>query len=274
MDQIKIENLEIYAGHGVLSEETRNGQLFTICATLYLNLQPAGQTDDLTLSTHYGEVCQFMNRFLKKNTYLLIEAVAEHLADAVLLAFPLIQELELEVKKPQAPIGLPLSYVAVKIKRGWKQVYISIGSNMGNKKQFIEEALYKMNQNTKIRNIRCSKLIQTKPYGGVEQDDFLNGAIALKTLLNPWKLLDYVHELEQEAGRERKIHWGPRTLDLDILYYEDFISAEPELTVPHKDMRNRRFVLEPLSEICPYYKDPITGQSIEQMLQNISECEC
>ena len=81
------------------------------------------------------------------------------------------------------------------------------------------------------------------------------------------------HELERKAGRERKIHWGPRTLDLDILFYEDFVSDDPKLTVPHPDMENRLFVLEPLSELCPYYVNQISGKSVTRMLRKLQEQE-
>lgn len=273
MDSIKIEDLEVYAGHGVFPEETSNGQMFLVSAELYTDLHPPGKSDELTLSTHYGEVCRLMNNFLRQNTFQLIEAAAEQLAREVLLKFPLIQKLVLELKKPHAPIGLPFSCVSVKIERGWKKAYLGIGSNMGDRKAYIEEALKRLKANEEIRKMRCSQLIWTKPYGGVEQEDFLNGAIELETLLTPYELLEFLHELERKAGRERKIHWGPRTLDLDILFYEDFVSDDPKLTVPHPDMENRLFVLEPLSELCPYYVNQISGKSVTRMLRKLQEQE-
>ena len=141
MDQIKIDNLEIYAYHGVFPEETKEGQIFQIDAVLYTDLRPAGETDELTLSTHYGEVCQFINRFLREKTYLLIEAAAEHLTQELLLAFPRIEKLELELKKPHAPIGLPFENVSVKIERGWKRAYLGIGSNLGERQKLIDQAV-------------------------------------------------------------------------------------------------------------------------------------
>lgn len=273
MDQITITDLEIYGGHGVFSEETRNGQLFLVCAKLFLDVHAAGNQDNLDLTVNYGEVCRFLSAYLRENTFQLLEAAAEHLATAMLLAFPLVQEAVLEIKKPYAPIGLPLSHVSVCIRRGWKQVYLSIGSNLGDRQRLIEDAISALSQNTKIRELKTSKIITTAPYGGVEQEDFLNAVIALKTLMSPWELLDFLHLLEKQAGRERKVHWGPRTLDLDILFYEDFVSEEESLTVPHLDMKNRRFVLEPLKEVAPYYKDPVTGQCIEQLLQELNRRE-
>lgn len=273
VDQIKIENLEIYAAHGVFPEETRNGQMFKIDAILYTNLRPAGIKDELTLSTHYGEVCQFMAQFFRENTYLLIEAAAEHLVRALLLKFPLIERVELELKKPHAPIGLPFESVSVRIERGWKTAYLGIGSNLGDKQQFLNQAIKRLKENELIREVKCSKIIATAPYGGAALYDFLNGAIELKTLLTPYELLDFLHELEAEAGRERKIHWGPRTLDMDILFYQDFVSNDPVLTVPHPDMENRQFVLEPLDELCPWYFNPVTGKTVRQMLMELKAKE-
>ena len=271
MDEIRIENLEVYAGHGVFPEENRTGQPFFINAVLYTKVREAGLKDDLTLSTHYGEVSHLINRFLRENTFQLIEAAAEQTAEQVLLHFPLIREIDLEIRKPRAPIGLPFESVSVKIHRGWKKAYLGIGSNLGDKKAYIEEAVEKISRNTKIRKVRVSDLITTEPYGGVEQDEFLNGAIEIETLYTPLELLHFLQKLEKEAKRERKVHWGPRTLDLDVLFYEGFVSDESELIVPHPDMQNREFVLQPLSQLCPYLLHPLFGKSVRQMLTELQE---
>lgn len=269
MDEIHIKNLEIYAGHGVYKKENRNGQLFVTDIILHANLREAGRSDELALSTSYGDVSRFVNRYLREHTFRLIEAAAEHLVRELLLAFPLVEKVSLELKKPDAPIGLPFSYVSVKIERGWKRAYLGIGSNMGNKREFLDFGLQEIRNHPEIKDVRCSQIIRTAPYGGVEQDDFLNGAVALKTLLSPYELLAFLQETEKKAGRERKIHWGPRTLDLDILFYQDFVSDDEKLTVPHPDMANRRFVLEPLTELCPGYRNPVNGKSVREMLTEL-----
>ncbi|MDE5909044.1 MAG: 2-amino-4-hydroxy-6-hydroxymethyldihydropteridine diphosphokinase [Lachnospiraceae bacterium] len=265
MDRIRIENLEVYAHHGVFPQETQKGQIFVINAVLYTELRKAAMADELALSTNYGEVCYFIDDYLREHTFLLIEAAAEHLAKELLLHFPLIERMELEIQKPHAPINLPFSSVSVKIERGWKLVYLGIGSNLGDKQAYIQKGIEGLKENPMIRGVKCSEVIATPPYGGVEQDDFLNAAIELKTLLTPYELLDFLHQLEAEAGRERKVHWGPRTLDLDILFYQDFLSNDLVLTVPHPDMENRHFVLAPLNELCPWYSNPVTGKSVRQM---------
>lgn len=269
MDEIRIENLEVYAGHGVFAEENQTGQPFFINAVLYTDIRKAGEKDDLTLSTHYGEVAHLINRFLKEHTFQLIEAAAQQTAEEILLHFPLIKALDLEIRKPKAPIGLPFASVSVKITRGFKKAYLGIGSNLGDKRQYMEEAVLKLKKNKRIRKVRVSDWIVTEPYGGVEQDKFLNGAIELETLYEPYELLHFLQSLEKEAGRERKIHWGPRTLDLDILFFEDFVSDTSELMVPHPDMKNREFVLKPLNQLCPYYMHPLFHKSVGQMLEEL-----
>lgn len=271
MDEIRIENLEIYAGHGVFEDENRLGQPFLVDIILYTDTRAAGERDDLSLSTHYGEVSHLVNRFLKEHTYKLIETAAEKTAEQILLHFPLVQSLDLEIRKPKAPIGLPFGSVSVKIHRGWKKVYLGIGSNLGDKEAYMENAVSGLKADKKIRAVRTSDWIVTKPYGGVEQDDFLNGAISLQTLYSPSELLHLLQSVEKEAGRERKIHWGPRTLDLDILFYEDFISDEADLMVPHPDMQNREFVLRPLDQLCPYYQHPLLHKTVRQMLKELEE---
>lgn len=104
------------------------------------------------------------------------------------------------------------------MKRQWHEVYLAVGSNLGDKNAYIGNGIDELRRIKEIKEVRVSELLVTKPYGGVEQDDFVNGAIALKTLLSPQELLEKLHEIEQHANRERIIHWGPRTLDLDIIF--------------------------------------------------------
>ena len=106
----------------------------------------------------------------------------------------------------------------------------------------------------------------TAPYGGVEQEDFLNAAMELETLYTPEELLDVLHTVEQAAKRERLVHWGPRTLDLDILFYDDLVQDDSALTLPHPDMQNRDFVLKPMVELAPHFVHPVFHQTMQQLL--------
>lgn len=140
---------------------------------------------------------------------------------------------------------------------------------MGNKRAYIDQAIEALSKTEGCKVEKVSSIIETEPYGGVEQDVFLNGAMKIKTLLTPQELLERLHELEQEAKRERLIHWGPRTLDLDILLYDDLVLEEDNLCIPHVDMQNRDFVLRPMNEIAPYKRHPVYGKTMKEMLQAI-----
>ncbi|MCH5263051.1 MAG: 2-amino-4-hydroxy-6-hydroxymethyldihydropteridine diphosphokinase [Lachnospiraceae bacterium] len=271
MDQIIIENLKVYAHHGVYREENEKGQNFYINAVLETDTRAAGILDDLDLSTNYGEVCKFLNIFLQEHTYKLIETVAERTAEALLLRFPLIRRVTLEIRKPEAPIPLPFESVSVKITRGWSKAYLSCGSNMGDRRAHLDGAVEALRSDSKCRVLQVSDWIETAPYGGVEQDDFLNGAIMLETLYTPNMLLEKLHEIEEEHNRERTVHWGPRTLDLDILLYGDCVMYTDDLKIPHVDMQNRYFVLKPLAQIAPYERHPLLNQSIVQMYEVFRE---
>lgn len=266
-DCIIIENLNVFAHHGVYPEETRDGQNFYVNAVLYTDTKKAGYSDELEDSTNYGEVCQEIHCFLTEHTYKLLEAAAEKLAEYLLQTFPLIQELTLEIRKPEAPIPLPFESVSVKIHRGWNRAFIALGSNIGDRQAYIGNALKHLGEDGNIRNIRVSTLIETKAYGGVEQEDFLNGVLECETLYSPERLLLRLQEEEQLAQRKREIHWGPRTLDLDVLFYEDEVWDKAHLTIPHPDMINRDFVLKPMSELAPNFVHPVYRCTMKELLQ-------
>lgn len=266
MDKIHIKNLEVFAKHGVFPEENVLGQKFVISAVLYISTREAGKTDDLTKSIHYGEVGQFITEFMKQNTFKLLETAAERLAEELLLKTEHLEKVCLEIKKPWAPVGIPLETVSVEIERGWHTAYIALGANLGDKEANLRLGVEALRATKGCQVLAVSDFLVTEPYGGVEQDDFLNGAMKIRTLLTPHELLERLHEIEQEAKRERVVRWGPRTLDLDILLYDDLILDEEELHIPHIEMYKRDFVLKPLCQIAPYVRHPVYNRTAAELL--------
>ena len=268
-DQIKITDLEVFANHGVFPEENKLGQKFLISAVLYTDTRKAGKTDDLTASIHYGEVSAFITKYMKEHTYQLLERVAETLAEEMLKSISGLCKIDLEIKKPWAPVGLPLKTVSVRITRSWHTAYIALGSNMGDSKQILDDAVSAIDALPASKVEKVSGFITTPPYGVTDQPDFLNGCLRMKTLYYPKELLRELNRIEKEAGRERIIHWGPRTLDLDIIFYDDLVCQSKDLCIPHVDMHRRKFVLEPLCEIAPYKRHPVYGKTVAEMLENL-----
>lgn len=272
MDKIIINDLEVFANHGVYPEENALGQKFVVSAQIGCDLSRAARSDSLDDSVSYALICETISEIMKSATVKLIESAAQNICDGLMLKFEKIQTVDITLEKPWAPIGAHLKSAAVSMCRSRHKVYLSIGSNMGDREKYLDFALKSIDENKLCRVKKASDFIETKPYGNVEQADFLNGCAEIETLLNPYELLELVNEIEARAGRERKIHWGPRTLDIDILLYDDKIINSPSLTVPHREMHKREFVLKPLVSIAPHAYHPRFGKDMEELyneLQNV-----
>lgn len=131
------------------------------------------------------------------------------------------------------------------------EVYLSLGSNLGDRKAQLQEAVRLLQTNPSISNIKMSSIYETAPVGYLDQHAFLNLVIRLETSLSPLELLDICQEIEQALHRERLVRWGPRTVDLDVLLYGQEQLATERLTIPHPLMYERAFVLVPLQELMP-----------------------
>lgn len=146
-----------------------------------------------------------------------------------------------------------------------KTAYIGIGSNEGLARQNCEQAVKEVDLLEEVSVELNSSLYETAPLGIENQDWFINSVVKIKTTLSPLALLDELLEIEKKMGRVRRIKWGSRIIDLDLLFYEDFIIAETNLTVPHPELHKRRFVLEPLREIARQLIHPILKKNIEEL---------
>jgi len=271
LDIIKIKNMEVFARHGVFSEEKTLGQKFIISAELFMDIRKAGKSDDLSFSVDYGNAAYFIKNFVEENVFNLLETIAERLVEKLLIEFKELTRVRLEIKKPWAPVKIVSDGFSVIIEREWKKAFLSLGSNIGNKEGFLDFAIDELKKSDfcDIKNV--SDFIVTKPVGEVEQEDFLNGCVEIKTLFTPYELLDFINRIEKKAGRKRTVHWGPRTLDIDIIFYDNAVIYDDKLKIPHIETENRFFVLAPLCQIAPFEIHPVYGKCVKELLYNLEK---
>ncbi len=148
-------------------------------------------------------------------------------------------------------------------------VYLSLGSNLGNRRENIVSASTLIHKKVgKI--VKSSHFYETQPYGKTDQDAFVNQVVMVNTLLDPRAMLEEITKIERELGRERKEKWGPRTIDIDILFYGKRIIRDKGLEIPHPELHKRAFVLVPMMELDPELEHPTLNLAIDQLYM---DCE-
>lgn len=265
-----IKNLELFAFHGVFEEEKKLGQKFILSLEIDLDLKAAAKTGDLSKSVHYGELCEKIEGEFNRQSYDLIETATLNLADFILNEYNLIKGVKVFLKKPWAPIKKHLDTVEIMIERKKHKAYIGLGSNIGDKDSYLEQAINKMGLENNVKITKRSSFIKTKPWGYLEQEDFLNAVIEIETSLEAEELMDLLLEIELDLNRKREIKWGPRTIDLDIIMYDNVISSDEKVILPHPRMHEREFVLKPLNEIAPYLMHPVLNKRIFVLLDELN----
>jgi len=151
--------------------------------------------------------------------------------------------------------------------------YLCLGSNLNNPETQVQQAFQKLREDPNISILKSSSLIQTKPVGNINQPDFYNQVIEVETSYSSDELLQKALNLENQMGRVRSEHWGPRIIDIDILLYEDEIKHTQDLILPHPEMTKRKFVLELLCSIAPDLIHPVLHKSIANLLKDIEKKE-
>ncbi len=148
-----------------------------------------------------------------------------------------------------------------------ERVFLGLGSNEGDRHQFLEDAIRLLGTHDEVSVVQQSTVLETAPVSHIKQGDYLNQVIEIKTALEPESLLDVCLSTEAALGRVRQERWGPRTIDIDILFYGQRIIEIEGLRVPHPEVHKRSFMLIPLAEIAPEYQHPVFQSTIKAMMQ-------
>lgn len=260
-DHVYINGLRVMVLIGVLPHEREAPQPIQIDVDVEVDLSRAGQSDDLHDTVNYGAMCDAIAALARESSDLLLERLAQRVADCA-LGFDGVEVAHVMITKLNPPIDEELTSTAVRITRQRTEMstvvdssrkhtaIIALGSNLGDRVHNLKFAVDQMSQ---LGTVRVeSPVYETDPIGGPDnQGSYLNMVVALETDLDPYALLRRLNAIEADALRERVVRWGPRTLDLDIIFYDEISIADEFLTVPHPRWLERRFVLAPLADIAP-----------------------
>lgn len=148
-------------------------------------------------------------------------------------------------------------------------VYLGLGSNLENRHKNVEVAISLLEDSPQILLQKQAPLIETKPHGNIDQNNFINTAVEISTDLSPQELLASILNIEKSMGRIRHGKWGPRIIDIDILFYGDQVINEKDLVIPHPELPKRNFVLRSLLELCPNLKHPVLKSSMLELSKSI-----
>ena len=155
------------------------------------------------------------------------------------------------------------------INRKKRRYFLGIGSNIGNKQEYVDSAIDILKNTKSIELKRVSEMYITKAWGKTDQDDFLNCAVEIESYEQPEDLLKITQKIEQDLGRERHEKWGPRTIDIDILFCDGEIIYTDDLKIPHPYVQDRKFVLEPLNDFAEFFIHPVFHKTLKQLLDEL-----
>lgn len=242
--------------HGVLEEERRRAQPFEVDVDADCETAGPASTDDLADAVDYGVLVDAVRSIVGgPPSFQLLETLADAVADGVLLADRRVCRVRVAVRKLRPPVPVDLGSAGVAVVRDrdaarMVRAFLGLGSNMGDRLGYLRAAVRALRATGEVAAV--SPLYRTSPVGGpAGQEDYLNVVVELRTGDTARQLLDRAHDLEEAAGRVRAERFGPRTLDVDVLWVEGTSLADPDLVVPHPRLWQRRFVLAPLGDVAP-----------------------
>lgn len=264
MDYILLSKMKFYGHTGCLPEEKLNGQYFYITVKLGLNRIEGTDTDCLKDTVDYSQVFEICRKIVTDSDCNLIEYLAGRIAEKVLEFDSRIAFTEVSVSKPSAPIEGEFETMEITIvRRQEHRVYLSLGSNLGDKRENLKTAVDLIRSNPEISEVELSNVYETEPWGYKDQDSFYNICITCKTTYEPEELLKFTQGIEQNMRRVKTIVNGPRNIDVDILLFDNIKYASADLIIPHPRMYERAFVLVPLKELTEVSSPVPNNQGIK-----------
>lgn len=281
MDQIRLTGVRAVGKHGVLDFEHERAQTFVVDATLFLDLAPAGHSDDLRDTVDYGAIAKGIVAIIEGEHVDLIEKLADRIA-SMILEYPAVARTQVTVHKPSAPIVVPFDDVSVTVERSREttsaasQVHhaiIAMGGNQGDVAATLRDAVRSIDGLASTQVTGVSPLYRTDAWGMPDgTPDFYNAVVSVTTKLSAMELLRGLQRIEVEHGRVRTDHWTSRTLDLDIIDFDGQSNDDPDLTLPHPRAWQRAFVLGPWLALEPDAE--LSGEhagSVAQLLHEASD---
>lgn len=261
LDRILVDDLRVMCVIGALPHEREAAQPLRVDIAVGVDLRDAGRTDELDDTVHYGLVAEQVAAMAAESKFVLLERFAAEVADIV-LAFDRVEQVDVTVTKLRPPIATHIATTAVQMSRVRAEAtstplrahtaIVALGSNLGDRESFLRLAVGELGNVTAV-----SSVWETEPIGGPDaQGAYLNMVAVVETSLDPFAFLRRCRRIEALALRQRVVRWGPRTLDVDVLFFDDMQIDSPELVVPHPRINERRFVLAPLAEVAPERTPP------------------
>lgn len=263
--KIKIRHLDCEGCHGVYPEEKTNPQHFLVDAEILLDTTAAICSDEITDTLNYSTLARHLQNVVAQQHFQLIEKLSFELCRSTLASYPQVLSISISIeKRPKSWQDQGTSFI---VESTWQRnrAIIALGSNLGNRKDFLLMATDLIKQLPFTTLLNSSKIHESEALLYTHQPDFLNQCLLVETLLLPSELLQHLQKIEQSLGRQRDIPKGPRTIDLDIILYENIKLQTPTLSIPHAGLRSRRYLIEELADF---------GINISPESQEILQQEC
>lgn len=255
-DRIFLKGLSFQTLIGVLDQEKLQPQTVELDVVLQTMPLLACQTDHLNQTISYADVFEQIRETVETSRFELVERLAGSVAETLLCSHDRLMAVDVTVRKPQAPLDGTFESAGITITRSrsdyalYSTVDLSLGSNLGDRLQTLQTAVQLLSGHPMVRLLKVSSVYETTPVGFLDQPDFLNLVLRIETTLDPYQLLQFCQQIETRLQRERLVHWGPRTIDIDLLTFGQLEVKSPVLVLPHPRMAERDFVQIPLAELA------------------------